>query len=79
MVTEVKGSNQTDAVLRFVRCQRTGRYFKSGKWTRNCSEASTFGDAIEAVQTCARHHLRKVELALRVEGAASDIFRTQLR
>jgi NMD protein affecting ribosome stability and mRNA decay len=79
MIAEVKSSNRTGAVLRFVRCQRTGRYFRSGKWTRNCSEANTFGDVLEAVHACARHHLRNVELALRVEGAASDIFRTQIR
>ena len=79
MVTEVRSRNRTGPVLRFVRCQRTGRYFRSGKWTRNCSEANSFGDALEAVRACTRHHLRNVELALRVEGAARDIFRAQLR
>jgi hypothetical protein len=79
MVTEGRSNNRPGAVLRFVRCQRTGRYFRSGKWTRNCNEANTFSDALEALQACARHHLRNVELALRVEGAASDIFCAQLR
>jgi len=78
MLNAVRSRNQTGEVLRFVRCQRTGRYFRSGRWTRNWSEADTFGDVLEAVHACARHHLRNVELALRVDGAASDIFRTQL-
>ena len=79
MLNAARSRTQTGEVLRFVRCQRTGLYFRSGKWTRNCSEANTFGDVLEAMHACARHHLRNVELALRVDGAASDIFRTQLR
>jgi len=78
METHLESKNQDGAVLRFVRCQRTGRYFRSGKWTSNCSEASTFDDVLEAVHACTRHHLRNVELVLRVEGAASDIFRTRI-
>lgn len=66
-------------VLRFVRCRRTGRYFKSGHWTRNCIEATTFSEVLEAVRVCARHRLRHVELALRVEGSASDLFRMPIR
>ena len=79
MVNAVRNRNQTGEVLRFVRCQRTGRYFMSGRWTRNWSEANTFDDVLEAMHACSRHNLRNVELALRVDGAVSDIFRTQLR
>ena len=64
---------------RFLRRRASREYFKNGGWTNNPEEADTFCDVVEAAQTCARYGLSDVELALRCDARASDVFCTPLR
>ncbi len=64
---------------RFLRRRASREYFKEGGWTRNPEEALSFSDVVEAAQTCVRYGLSDVELALRFEPQASDVFCTPIR
>ncbi|PWU18589.1 MAG: hypothetical protein C5B50_08720 [Verrucomicrobia bacterium] len=64
---------------RLLRHRASREYFKSGAWTRNPHEAETFSDIVEAAQVCARYGLSDVELALRLDPGAEDVFCTPLR
>ena len=70
----------TDTTMkRFLRRRSSREYFKAGGWTINPEEADSFCDIVQAAETCARYGLSDVELALRHEPKASDVFCTPLR
>lgn len=64
---------------RLLRQRGSDEYFKDGGWTNNPDEADSFCDVVEAAETCARHGLTDVELAVRLDAHASDVFCTPLR
>ena len=65
-------------IKRLLRRSGSGEYFKDGGWTGNPEEASTFADAVQVAEICARYGLRDVELALRYNAAAGDLFCTEI-
>lgn len=67
------------SIKRFLRHKNSRAYFKNGGWTTNPADADSFSDVVEVAQTCARYGLNDVELALRYEAAACDIFCTSIR
>jgi len=75
--TESREREQT--VKRLLRHRDSQQYFKDGGWTYNPEEADSFDDIVHAAETCARHGLTDVELALRLDAQASDVFCTSLR
>jgi hypothetical protein len=66
-------------IKRVLRNKNSKKYFKDGGWTRNPKEASGFSDVVEAAQICIRYDLNDVELALRFEAGACDVFCTSIR
>ena len=76
-ILEKPTSEQT--VKRLLRQQGSEEYFKDGGWTNNPDEADSFCDVVEAAETCARFGLTGVELAVRLESHASDVFCTPIR
>ena len=66
-------------VKRFLRHQDSQQYFKDGGWTYDPEEADSFEDVVDAAEACARHGLTRVELALRLDAQASDVFCTTMR
>ena len=75
----LNGAVADKGIKRFLRHRSSLEYFKAGGWTINPEEADSFSDIVEAAQTCARYGLNDVELALRYEARASDVFCTPLR
>jgi len=73
------GNGQEQAVRRVLRHNDSREYFKDGGWTSNPSEANCISDAVEAAEACARYGLSDVELALRYDFAACDVFCTPIR
>ena len=69
---------QEQTVKRLLRRIDTAEYFNGDGWTENPAEAQIFCDALEAASTCARLKLTNVELALRVESGACDVFCTSM-
>jgi hypothetical protein len=67
------------AIKRVLRHQGSREYFKDGAWTQDPGDASNFTDVVEAAEICARYGLSNVELALRYESAANDVFCTPIR
>ncbi len=67
------------AIKRLLRRQNSREFFKGDGWTDNPEEAQTYGDALEAAETCVRNGLSDVELALRIGTNACDFFCTHLR
>jgi hypothetical protein len=67
------------AIKRFLRRSGSREYFKDGGWTDNPEEANNFSDAVEVAEICARYGLTDVELALRFEAGAGDVFCTAIR
>ncbi len=70
---------QQPAVKRLLRRCGSGEYFKDGGWTDNAAEASSFSDAVEVAEVCARYGLTDVELALQFDTVAGDVFCTAIR
>jgi len=66
-------------IKRVLRHRTSAAYFKNGGWTPNPEEAYSFSDVVEAAETCARYGLSDVELALRYDAAAADLFCVTLR
>ncbi len=66
------------AIKRLLRRSNSRQYFKDGSWTDKPEEASTFSDAVEVAEVCARYALTDVELALRVDARGSDVFCTAI-
>jgi hypothetical protein len=74
----LNGYTEEKAIKRLLRRSGSGEYFKDGDWTGNPSEASTFADAVQVAEICARYGLKDVELALRYDAAAVDLFCTEI-
>jgi hypothetical protein len=72
-------SIQDKPIKRVLRHRSSAAYFKEGGWTHDPHEAHSFSDVVEAAETCARYGLSDVELALRYDTAASDLFCVPLR
>ena len=72
------GSVQEQAVKRLLRRKDTAQYFNGDGWTEDPAQAQTFSDVLEAAATCSRFKLTNVELALRVEPGACDVFCTPM-
>lgn len=66
-------------VRRLLRHKGSEEYFKDGGWTTNPDEAKNFSDALEVAETCARLNLNGVELTLRFDSKASDVFCITIR
>jgi hypothetical protein len=62
---------------RLLRRRDSQEYFNGAGWTTNPAEAKTFEDVIEIAETCSRHGLMDVEVALHVEHC--EVFSTPLR
>ncbi len=69
---------QEITIKRLVRHRQSHEYFKRGGWTTDPTQADTFSDSVEAAQACARYGLKDVELALRYDAAACDVFCTPI-
>jgi hypothetical protein len=72
-------SVQGKPIKRFLRHRESREYFKDGGWTSNPEEADSFSDVVEVARTCARYGLNDVELALRYDAGACDLFCTPIR
>jgi hypothetical protein len=72
------GNGEEKAIKRVLRRSRSREYFKDGGWTNNPDEADSFSDAVEVAEICARYGLRDVELALRFDAGAGDVFCTAI-
>lgn len=68
-----------DKVARLLRRRDSTEFFKGGSWTKNPDEATRFTDALEAARTCAQHGLSNMEITLRMDAEASDLFSTPIR
>lgn len=75
----IHGSLNEKPIKRVLRHRASSAYFKQGGWTNNPEEAHSFSDVVEAAETCARYGLSDVELALRYDAAAADLFCVRLR
>jgi len=75
----LNGFTQEQTVKRLLRHTGSQEYFKDGGWTDNPDEAESFSDVVEAAEACARYGLTGVELAVRLDAQASDVFCTPIR
>ena len=66
-------------VMRVIRRIDTQEYFASDGWTTKPKEALSFADSLQAAQAAIEYELTGVEIALRMFGADSDLFRIALR
>ncbi len=69
----------TKPARRLLRHEGSEEYFKEGSWTQNPDEAQNFSDLLEVAETCARYDLSDVELTIRFDSRAGDVFRTKIR
>jgi hypothetical protein len=72
-------TSSANPIKRLLRRRSTQEYFKEDGWTPNPEEAKCFYDVVDVAETCARCGLDDVELALRMDVQASDLFCTSLR
>jgi hypothetical protein len=75
----ISRSIEDKPIKRVLRHRSSSAYFKDGGWTHKLEEAHSFSDVVEAAETCARYGLSDVELALRYDAAATDLFCVSLR
>ncbi|HTL59295.1 MAG TPA: hypothetical protein VL361_26720 [Candidatus Limnocylindrales bacterium] len=75
----IQGTIEERPIKRVLRHRSSSAYFADGHWTENPAEAHSFSDVVEAAEACARYGLSDVELALRYDADAADIFCVQLR
>lgn len=73
------GNGNRQNIKRVLRDKNSKKYFKDGGWTRNPKDARGFSDVVEAAQICIRYDLSDVELAVRFESGACDVFCTPIR
>jgi hypothetical protein len=79
MSARVLKKGEDKAIRRLLRRRDSREYFQGGAWTPDPTEAQTFEDVVEAAEACARYGLRDVELALRFDQAAEDVFSVVIR
>ncbi len=75
MANEWNDSVREQAVTRLLRRKDTSH---GNGWTDDPARAQVFSDALEAATTCGRFKLTNMELALRVEPGACDVFCTTM-
>ncbi len=75
----ISGRTHEKAIRRFLRHKGSQEYFKDGGWTNNPEEANSYSDILEAAEICARYELSDVELAIRFDVGAGDVFCTAIR
>ncbi len=66
-------------ITRLLRRTGSEEYFRDGGWTAIPDEANHFCDVVEAAEVCVRYGLTDVELAIRYETEALDVFCTPIR
>ena len=79
MTKEIRTSAQMRPVKRLLRRRDTQEYFKPDGWTPNPEEAQAFSDVVEVAELCAQRGLNGVEMILRVDGGATEVFCTSIR
>ena len=79
MTEERRTGSEAQAMRRLLRRYDTQEYFKEDGWTSNPDEAKCFGDVVEVAEVCARRGLSGVEMILRIEGGATEVFSTPIR
>ena len=77
-MNQLNTETQAQAVKRLLRRNGSSEFFKEDGWTNNPDEAKTYCDVLEAADACARHRLSNMELALRIEPRACDLFCTPI-
>ena len=75
----ITGCPPAQPIKRFLRHRASLAYFKDDGWTTKPEEARSFSDVVEAAEACAQYGLKDVELALRYEAGAEDLFCTPIR
>ncbi len=79
-MTEMSKDNGNEPpVRRLLRRKESQEYFTGNGWTSNLEEARSFQDSLEAAAICAQCGLLQVEMVLRVKGATSDLYCTEIR
>ena len=78
MANTWSGVLEDQTVKRLLRRKDTAEYFDGSGWTSDPAAAKTFCDVLEAAETCSRYKLTNVELALRVQPEACDVFCTSM-
>jgi hypothetical protein len=72
-------AEQEQTIKRVLRRCGSRDYFKHGGWTNDPAEADNFSDVVEVAEICAQYGLSDVELAVRYDRAACDLFCTPIR
>jgi hypothetical protein len=72
-------NGEAKEIRRLLRRIDSREYFQAGAWTLDPQQAQTFEDVVEAAEACARYGLMDVELALRFEQGAEDVFSVVIR
>ncbi len=70
------GKPQEPAVVRVLRCTKTGRFYSWRGWTEEISGARIFPNQLSAVSACFENQLENVELLLLSESL--EIFRVKI-
>ena len=79
MSARVLNIGEEQAIRRLLRRIDSQEYFQDGAWTPNPDQAQTFEDVVEAAEACAHYGLMDVELALRFDKGAEDVFSLVIR
>jgi len=77
-MNQLNTATQTQPVKRLLRRNGSSEFFREDGWTEKPEEAKTYSDVLEAAEACARHGLTNVELTLRIEPRACDLFCTPI-
>jgi len=78
-MTKERRSGARRPVRRLLRRCDTQEYFKEDGWTPNPEEAKSFVDVVEVAEVCAQRGLSGVEMILRIDGGATEVFSTPIR
>jgi hypothetical protein len=79
MSARVLKTGDEKEIRRLLRRIDSQEYFQEGSWTVDPEQAQTFEDVVEVAQACARYGLMDVELALRFDKGADDLFSVTIR
>ncbi len=72
--TYVSSFCHPNSVRRLLRHKISQEYFRDGRWLNDPREATSYPDVLLAAQACIRYGLEDVEMVLRLDPAAADIF-----
>jgi hypothetical protein len=79
MSARVLNIGEEKEIRRLLRRIDSQEYFQEGAWTPDPEQAQTFEDVVEAAEACARYGLMDVELAIRFDQGAEDVFAVVIR